>query len=64
MHFCIPHVSTIGMFFMGLNMHTMNATQGYIASLAVFIGSAYMLKFPLHHFLHQFERLCSIFRLQ
>ncbi len=40
----------IGMFFMGLNIHTMNATQGYIASLAVFIGSAYMLKFPFASF--------------
>ncbi len=40
----------IGMFFMGLNMQTMNATQGQIASLAVFIGSAYMLKFPFASF--------------
>lgn len=40
----------VGMFFMGLNMHTMNATQGYIASLAIFIGSAYMLKFPFASF--------------
>ncbi len=40
----------VGMFFMGLNWHTMNAAQGYIASLAVFIGSAYMLKFPFASF--------------
>lgn len=37
----------ISMFFMGLEMHTMNMVYSNIAGLAVFIGSAYMLKFPL-----------------
>jgi hypothetical protein len=37
----------LSMFFMGIEMHTMNMLYGNIASLAVFIGSAYMLKFPL-----------------
>lgn len=37
----------ISMFFMGLDMHFMEPFYGSIASLAVFIGSAYMLKFPL-----------------
>ncbi|HLP43953.1 MAG TPA: hypothetical protein VK145_01620, partial [Candidatus Nanoarchaeia archaeon] len=37
----------VNMFFMGLQMHTMNMLYSNIAALAVFIGSAYMLKFPL-----------------
>ncbi len=37
----------INMFFMGLEMYTHNMVYSNIASLAVFIGSAYMLKFPL-----------------
>ncbi|MSR71696.1 MAG: hypothetical protein EXS50_03525 [Candidatus Taylorbacteria bacterium] len=37
----------ISMFFMGLEMHTMNMVYSNIAGLAVFVGSAYMLKFPL-----------------
>ncbi len=40
----------VNMFFMGLEMHTMNMIYGNIASLAVFIGSAYMLKFPTSSF--------------
>lgn len=40
----------VGMFFMGLEMQTMNMTYGYISTLAVFIGSAYMLKFPFSSF--------------
>lgn len=36
----------VSMFFMGVEMHTMNMIYGNLASLAVFIGSAYMLKFP------------------
>ncbi len=37
----------INMFFMGIELHTMNMVYGNIASFAVFIGSVYMLKFPL-----------------
>lgn len=37
----------VSMFFMGLEMETMNMLYGNIAALAVFVGSAYMLKFPL-----------------
>lgn len=40
----------ISMFFMGVEMHTMNLVYSNIASLAVFIGSVYMLKFPLSSF--------------
>lgn len=40
----------ISMFFMGLQMETMNMTYGFVAALAVFIGSAYMLKFPFSSF--------------
>jgi hypothetical protein len=36
----------ISMFFMGLDMYTMNMFYANVASLAVFIGSTYMLKFP------------------
>lgn len=36
----------ISMFFMGIEMHTMNMDFGRIAALAVLIGSVYMLKFP------------------
>jgi len=35
------------MFFMGIEMHTMNMAYGNIAALSVLLGSAYMLKFPL-----------------
>lgn len=37
---------SINMFFMGLEFVTMNMIYSNIASLSVFIGSAYMLKFP------------------
>lgn len=40
----------ISMFFMGIEMFTMNMTYGFVASLAVFLGSAYMLKFPFSTF--------------
>lgn len=36
----------INMFFMGLEMQTMNMLYSNIAALAVLLGSAYMLKFP------------------
>lgn len=38
---------TISMIFMGVEMHTMNMLYSNIAALAIFIGSAYMLKFPI-----------------
>ncbi len=37
---------SISMFFMGVEMWTMNIMYSNIAALSVFIGSAYMLKFP------------------
>lgn len=37
----------ISMFFMGVEMQTMNIIYSNIAALAIFIGSAYMIKFPL-----------------
>ncbi len=40
----------ISMFFMGMEMQTMNMVYSNISSLAVFIGSAFMLKFPLSSF--------------
>ncbi len=36
----------ISMFFMGVEMKTMNIMYSNIAALSIFIGSAYMLKFP------------------
>lgn len=45
------------MFFMGMEMHTMNMVYGNIASLAVFVGSAYMLKFPLSKLSMQTRRI-------
>jgi len=41
---------TIGMFFMGLQMYTMNPLYAKISSLAILVGSAYMLKFPFSVF--------------
>lgn len=38
---------TISMIFMGVEMHTMDLLYSNIAALAIFIGSAYMLKFPI-----------------
>lgn len=40
----------ISMFFMGVEMQTMNMLYSNIAALAVFVGSAYMLKFPFSKF--------------
>ena len=37
----------ISMFFMGVEMQTMNMIYSNIAALSIFIGSAYMMKFPL-----------------
>ena len=41
---------TINMVFMGLELYTGNMVYGRISALAILIGSAYMLKFPLSHF--------------
>lgn len=38
---------TISMIFMGIEMHTHNLLYSNIAALSIFIGSAYMLKFPI-----------------
>lgn len=38
---------TISMIFMGIEMHTMNLLYSNIAALSIFLGSTYMLKFPL-----------------
>lgn len=40
----------INMFFMGLEMYTMQMIYSNIAALSVFIGSAYMLKLPFGSF--------------
>ncbi len=41
---------SINMFFMGLQMYTMNMVYSQISAFAVFVGSAYMLKFPFSSF--------------
>ncbi len=41
---------SISMFFMGLEFSTMNILYSNIGSLAVLVGSAYMLKFPFSSF--------------
>lgn len=40
----------LNMFFMGVEMYTHNIVYSNIASLAVFVGSVYMLKFPFSSF--------------
>jgi hypothetical protein len=40
----------VNMFFMGLEMQTMNMLYSNIAALSVLLGSAYMLKFPFSSF--------------
>jgi len=40
----------VNMFFMGLEIQTKNIIYSNVAALAVFIGSAYMLKFPFSSF--------------
>ncbi len=47
----------ISMFFMGIEMHTMNMLYGNIAGAAVIIGTAYMLKFPFSGFSERNRRL-------
>lgn len=47
----------ISMFFMGLEMHTMNMVYSNIASLAVFIGSVFMLRFPFSSFAQRTRRI-------
>lgn len=47
----------ISMFFMGIEMHTMNMLYGNIAGAAVIIGTAYMLKFPFSGFSEKTRRL-------
>ncbi len=47
----------ISMFFMGLEMQTMNMLYGNIAGAAVIIGTAYMLKFPFSGFAEKTRRI-------
>lgn len=47
----------ISMFFMGIEMHTMNMLYGNIAGAAVIIGTAYMLKFPFSGFAEKTRRV-------
>jgi hypothetical protein len=47
----------VSMFFMGIEMHTMNMAYGYVATLAVLLGSVYMLKFPLRGFSEKTRKL-------
>lgn len=49
------------MFFMGVEMHTMNLLWSNLAGLAVFIGSAYMLKFIFSPFAENTRK--NLFRL-
>lgn len=53
----------INMFFMGIEMHTMNIIYSNIAALAVFVGSAYMLKFPFSSFSEKTRRMIFLFSL-
>lgn len=45
--FAFLSYQAVSMFFMGVEMHTMNIMYSNVAALAIFIGSAYMMKFPL-----------------
>jgi hypothetical protein len=47
----------INMFFMGLEMQTMNMLYSNVAALSVLVGSAYMLKFPFSSFSKGTRRL-------
>jgi len=44
--FAFLSYQAVSMFFMGLEMQTENMLYSNLASLAVFVGSVYMLKFP------------------
>ncbi len=48
--FAFLSYQAVSMFFMGLEMQTMNMLYSNIAALAIFVGSAYMMKFPLSKF--------------
>lgn len=52
---------SISMFFMGIEMHTMNMAYGYIATLAVLIGSVYMLRFVFSPFSKAARRILFLF---
>lgn len=53
----------VSMFFMGLEMQTMNMLYSNIASLAVLVGSAYMLKFPFSRFSEKTRRAAFLLSL-
>ncbi|HEY4504842.1 MAG TPA: hypothetical protein VJI73_03660 [Candidatus Paceibacterota bacterium] len=47
----------ISMIFMGLEMYTMNILYSNIAAISIFVGSAYMLKFPFRSLSERSRRL-------
>ncbi len=53
----------VAMFFMGVQIQTMNMAYSYVATLAVFIGAAYMLKFPFSSFSQRIRRIVFILSL-
>lgn len=53
----------VSMFFMGIEMQTLNMLYSDIASLAVLVGSAYMLKFPFSRFSAKTRRVLFLLSL-
>lgn len=53
----------ISMFFMGIDMYTMNMFYANVASLAVFIGSTYMLKFPFSKYSESTRKILFLLSL-
>lgn len=53
----------VNMFFMGLEMQTINMMYSNIAALAVLLGSAYMLKFPFSSFSRGVRRVLFLLSL-
>ncbi len=53
----------ISMFFMGVEMQTMNMAYGRVAALSILIGSAYMLKFPFSRFSSWTRRIVFMFSM-
>lgn len=54
---------TINMFFMGLEMHTMNMLYSNIAAFSVLVGSTYMLKFPFSSYSETTRKNIFLFSL-
>ncbi|MDP3996428.1 MAG: hypothetical protein Q8P86_01890 [bacterium] len=53
----------LAMIFMGIEFHTMNLLYGEIAAVAVFVGSAYMIKFPFSSFSRGTRRIVFLLTL-